>query len=202
MIEIEQIVNSISQSNSYVLYHKLYDWAWLVDAGDASKITCCLEKHDKWLKGIFLTHTHFDHIYGLNELYHSNPDIIIYTSPEGKDSLYNEKWNLSKYHQRPFVYQGCKIVELQEHDKIELWKDTLLEVFKTEGHDWSCLTYKTDSRLFTGDAYIPNIKTVTSFPKSNKEKAVESLYKIKHILGIHTIYPGHGQPKALTKTCS
>ena len=57
----------------------------------------------------------------------------------------------------------------------------MLKAIYTPGHDWSCMTYYTDEIIFTGDSYIPNIKVITSFPKSNKEDAnflVETLENV------------------------
>lgn len=194
MIKVERIVNSIYQSNSYILYCKEHDEAWLIDVGDAKRIEEWLSCHNLRLKSVLLTHTHYDHIYGLNEVYQLYPDITVYTSPEGRESLYDEKWNFSKYHRTPFKYVGSNVAELQEGDKIECWPDVIMRAFKTPGHDWSCLSYIVGNMLFTGDSYIPGSKTVTIFPKSNKTAAENSLSKIRNIPNAEIIYPGHGMP--------
>ena len=38
-----------------------------------------------------------------------------------------------------------------------------------------------DECIFTGDAYIPGIKVVTSFPRSNKTQAAASETRIKEL---------------------
>ena len=49
--------------------------------------------------------------------------------------------------------------------------------------------------LFTGDSYIPGIKTVTNLPASNKEQARISEEKIKSLSDDKLIYPGHLIPE-------
>ena len=199
MIRIKRIVNSLYQSNSYIIQCEEYDWVWLIDVGDTERIQEWLNSHNLRLKGVLLTHTHYDHIYGLNEVNMLFPNLIIYTSPEGRESLYDEKWNFSKYHHTPFKFSGGNVAELCDGDKIELWPNITMKAFKTPGHDWSCLSYIVSKMLFTGDSYIPGTKTVTFFPKSNKIEAEKSLLKIKNIPSIEIIYPGHGNPVPISK---
>jgi glyoxylase-like metal-dependent hydrolase (beta-lactamase superfamily II) len=92
-----------------------------------------------------------------------------------------------------YVYEFEDVCELKEMDRIDLWQDTVMEVMETPGHDWSCLTYKTDWYLFTGDSYIPGLKVVSTFPKSNKVEANESLRKIMELKEKECliICPGH-----------
>lgn len=63
-IKIHQIVNSVFTSNTFVLSNE-QGLAYLVDIGDFKSI---LQLGIKEIKGVFLTHVHYDHIYGLREL--------------------------------------------------------------------------------------------------------------------------------------
>lgn len=191
-MEVERIINSIYASNTYILYNTWYDEVWLIDAGDTNMVLEWIEKYSKTLKGVFLTHSHYDHIYGLNLLYQHYPDIKVFTSPEGAQGLYSDKWNFSKYHHCSFVYAGNNLGILRDKQIVDLWSDVQLHVIKTPGHDWSCLTFKVDSYLFTGDAYIPDTKVVTTFPKSDRIEAAKSLEAILSLPNIIKIFPGHG----------
>lgn len=75
--------------------------------------------------------------------------------------------------------------------KNQLFEGIYADVYFTPGHDESCLCYEVDGILFTGDAYIPGIKTVTTFPHSSKKKALESGLRISSLARGMTIYPGH-----------
>lgn len=192
-MEIRKIENSFYQSNTYVL---LADkCAWLVDIGDAKPVIDLLRLEGKELLGVFLTHTHFDHIYGLNEIAEAYPGMKVYTSYNGMQSLYSDKWNMSRYHHTPFVYAGENVEILKDKDEKKLYGNLCLRVYETPGHDWSSLCFLYDKYLFTGDSYLPQYNVVSNFPKSNKEEARQSLQLIKKLLEDEEIIccPGHGE---------
>lgn len=190
-MQIHQIINSIFQSNTYIITNDKY--CWIIDIGDIDKILDYInKKYDP--KGILLTHTHFDHIYGINNFHEYYPSCKIYTSEYGKIALKDAKKNLSFYHEQPIEYSEDNVQVLKEGDKIELFPNIYLEVLETPGHCPSCLTYYTDNYIFTGDSYIPNEKPVTKLKGGNKEDYQNSLQKILGMIGKDTIVcPGHGK---------
>ena len=146
------------------------------------------------IKGVLLTHTHYDHIYGLNYLLKKFPDAVVYTNEFGKNALQSPKINFSRYHEKveDFILlkpENVRVIE--DGDKIKLYDDTSVEVIATPGHDESCLTYMINNSLFTGDSYIPGLKVVTTFPYSNKGKALLSEQRIISLAHGCNIYPGH-----------
>lgn len=151
---------------------------WLIDCGDVDKII----KQGWKIKGVFLTHAHIDHIYGLNKLTSKFPDVIIYTNSEGKEGLINPKLNLSKYLENigDFVFIQTDNIRVIERRVKYVWADSFyVEILNTPGHAPSCISYRIEEFLFTGDSYIPGIKTLTSFPGSNRQDAQISLQKLK-----------------------
>lgn len=190
MIKVHQIINSIFESNTFILTYE--NKCWIIDIGDTDKISDFIS--DKYeLKGVLLTHSHFDHIYGINDFHKKFPDCKIYTSEYGKIALKDAKKNLSFYHEQAIEYLEDNVQVLKEGDKIELFHNIYLEVLETPGHCPSCLTYYTDNYIFTGDSYIPNLKVVTNLPKGNKIQAQESLERIKELAKNRIICPGHGK---------
>ncbi|GHV74494.1 MBL fold metallo-hydrolase [Spirochaetia bacterium] len=184
-MDIYKHTNSIATSITYILFISDSDSAWLIDCGDVDTVITWAEKNKKIISGVFLTHTHFDHIYGLNGLKKAFPECKVYTSMEGIKGLYNPKLNMSFYFSAlyhdtvgTFVFEYENVYQLRESDVVELGQNINMEVFETPGHDNSCLTYKIDNYLFTGDSYIPGIRIIANFPKSNKKDAEESLKKI------------------------
>lgn len=143
-------------------------------------------------KKVLLTHAHFDHIYGLNELYCLYPDIKVYTNAIGREMLLNARKNLSSYHESPFVISDpSRIVVVHDGDEVEIGDSLKAKAFFTPGHNHSCITWQIGDALFTGDSYIPGIKTVTNLPGGNKHQAEESIALIKKLAIGRTIYPGH-----------
>ena len=187
-IKIHQIVNSVFTSNTFVLMDKRNN-AYLVDIGDFEPI---LQLGVKEIKGVFLTHAHYDHIYGLRELLERFPNCPIYTSEWGVEALASDKLNFSRYHGDPLIIKCENVKVLSERDRIVLFDSITLDVFETPGHNRSCLTFKVGNNIFTGDAYIPGIKVVTTLPNANKMDAEASKERIAAMAQGLDLYPGHG----------
>ena len=113
-VRVEQIANSLYGSNMFVFcIGGVGDGIWLVDAGDVGKLEGMALECVKTVKGVFVTHSHFDHIYGLNGLLERFPDMVVYASAYGKEGLYSDRLNFSRYHESPFVFQGRNVVVLK-----------------------------------------------------------------------------------------
>ncbi len=185
---IHNTVNTYFCSCTYVL--TVDDFSWLVDCGDVEPILSLIK--GKNLIGVLLTHAHFDHIYGLNELLKLFPNTLVYTNESGKEALLDERKNMSLYHETPFVFE-CpdNIMVVNDGDVIVLSDELKAKVIATPGHHPSCLSYIVNDAFFTGDSYIPGTKVVTNLPKGNKKEAEESLDKILQLAKESTVYPGH-----------
>lgn len=196
-MKVQRFINSVFTSNTYVLTEEHSSYCWLVDIGD---ITPVLEYvGNRKICGLFITHTHYDHIYGINKLVKHFPDCVVYTSERGKEGLYSDRLNFSRYHADSLLFKGNHLQLLKEGDSVSLFKDIELKVLATPGHDWSCLSFYTNDSIFTGDSYIPGIKVITSFPHSDKEQAAASLHKILSLSKTRDIYPGHNDSILLDK---
>lgn len=192
MLQIKEIVNSIFTSKTYILSHKGDGKAWLVDIGDIEPTITYCEDNQLSVVGVFLTHTHFDHIYGLLSLLQRFPACKVYTNEYGKKALASEKLNMSKYHETPITYEGENVVVLHEGEVIRIFEnEPLMQIFETPGHNPSCLTMIIGNLIFTGDAYIPGVKVFTGFPHANKQQATLSVERILKLASNHQIMPGH-----------
>lgn len=191
-MQLHRIVNSVFTSNTYILYEPHFPGACLIDIGDTESVKTYLVKHRLTAWKLFLTHTHYDHIYGLPELMKSYPDCRIYTSEFGKEALKSDKWNFSRYHNDPIIYEGSNIEITKEGDRTELFPGAIIETIETPGHDPSCLTYSVGTYLFSGDSFIPGVKVVTSFPRSNRSIAETSAQRIIKMAKGCMLCPGHG----------
>lgn len=188
-MKVKRFINSVFTSNTYVLTEECSDDCWVVDMGDIEPVLEYVA--DRKLRGLFITHTHYDHIYGINKLIAYFPDCIVYTSEKGKEGLYSERLNFSRYHADPIIFNGTHLQIVNDGDSICIFENTEFKVLATPGHDWSCLSYYTEDSIFTGDSYIPAKKIITSFPHSNKKQATHSLNMILRLSKTRNIYPGH-----------
>ena len=186
-MKIRQVVNSIFNSCTYVLSKDGH--SWLVDCGD---VECFLPFVKGHLDGVMLTHSHFDHIYGLNRVLELFPSIPVYTNQAGLDGLQSDKLNFSRYHVTPFVLDAVDNVKIvQDGEHIPLFDGVEATAFYTPGHSPCCVTWMVEDALFTGDSFIPGVKTVTNFPHSDKMMAAKSEVFIRDLATNHQVYPGH-----------
>lgn len=184
---IRQIVNTVFRSCSYVISHE--GCSWLVDCGDLDQI---LPLVDGKLQGVLLTHAHFDHIYGLNSLMILYPGLSVYTNQAGLDTLLNDKLNFSRYYGEPIIFnEPVRVKLVEDREWVELFDGIRAQAVFTPGHSPCCVTWIIDDALFTGDSFIPGVKTVTNIPHSNKDLAAESEALIRELAEHRTIYSGH-----------
>ena len=195
MLEVTGFVNSRFGSNTFILSHPKYDGVWVVDPGDTEPVLEWLQNHQKTsVTGILLTHSHFDHIYGMNEIVSHFPECVVYIANEyGLDALHNPKINGSKY-----TEEGP--IEIAENAKVEyycdtmqLWDGVVMKTINTPGHsdDSQCLLV--DGRLFTGDTLIKDVRTVTKLKGGSVEKLEKSMKIIAALKGHNLrVMPGHG----------
>lgn len=192
MIQINEIVNSIFTSKTYILYKEGEKKAWLVDIGDIEPVLTFLREQKLIVAGVFITHGHFDHIYGIQSLVDNYPECKVYTTEFGKAALASDKLNMSRYHETPFKYEGDNVVVVHESEGIMLFDDEpTMQFYETPGHNPGCLTMVLGDKIFTGDAYIPGVGANTQVPRSNKEQAKQSMERILKLAEGKRILSGH-----------
>lgn len=192
MPNCRSFVNSLFTSVSYVVEFGCDKEILIVDPGDSDQLIEYMVEHELVLKGILLTHGHFDHIYGINSLLDIAPSCRIYTNSVGVNMLKDAKLNMSKYHDNPYTVDRIENAVVLETDQKFLVSPTIeVEAFFTPGHNASCITWVINDMVFTGDSYIPGVKVVTNLPGGNKELSLESLNRISVISIDRIIYPGH-----------
>lgn len=193
---VRQVVNQVYSSNTYILSGGDPGSAWLVDIGDFESVLNEIPQ-GTIIKGLLLTHTHFDHIFSINKLVDCFPSCLVCVSGYGNEALYSDKKNLSFYHHHPVVFSGQNTRILHEKDELHILGDQAVEIYETPGHEPGCLTYRIGRYLFTGDSYIPGVKVVTNLPKGDKNLAAHSLGRILNLIDKQTLVcAGHGKIKS------
>ena len=96
-INISRFVNQHFNSNTYILSQKEKMDVWIVDPGDTPPLFEWMDQHCKnEVKGVLLTHGHFDHIYGINNILERYPQTCFYVANDyGQSSLFDPKKNNS-----------------------------------------------------------------------------------------------------------
>lgn len=192
MVLIKEVVNSVFTSKTYILYREGLELAWLVDIGDTEPVFSFLDEKQLKVAGVFITHGHFDHIYGLTSLVQRFPACKVFVTEYCKESLASDKLNLSRYHSAPMVFESDNVIIVHDGEKMPLFtEEPLMQFYETPGHNPGCLTMVMGDVLFTGDAYIPGVKVNTQLPHADKKLAQQSLERIIRLAEGKHVYSGH-----------
>ena len=172
----------------------------MVDPGDTEVVFEWMEKHSKTtISGILLTHAHFDHIYGINDILSLFSQCAVYVANEyGKELLSDPKKNGSKYTEEgPTVISDSTRVVFYSED-LKLWDDIAIKVLYTPGHSDDSVCFIVGNMLFTGDTLIKDVRTVTKLKTGSKVKLSETLRQLEGYKGTGLIVlPGHEELFAL-----
>lgn len=192
MLDIYTVVNSVSDSKTYVLYKKGCKRAWLIDIGDIDPVLSFLQVNKFVVEGVFLTHGHFDHFYGLQSLVEQFPHSNVYATSYTKQAIASAELNLSTKSEKPIMYNGNNIVVVHEGDTFMLFEgEPSLQIYETPGHNPGCMTMVVGDNIFTGDAYIPGLGVKDFVPYADKEQAKKSMERILKLAVGKTIFAGH-----------
>lgn len=163
-----------------------------MDIGDVEPVLAFLKEKGLAIAGLFITHGHFDHIYGLPSLSQCFPACKIYVTAYCKESLASDKLNLSRYHSSPMVFESDNVIIVHDGEKMSLYSDeSPMQFYETPGHNPGCLTMVMGDMVFTGDAYIPGVKVNTQLPYADKVLAQQSLERILKLAEGRNVYSGH-----------
>ena len=187
-MDVTPVINSVFTSVTYVLSNPAWGEVWLVDCGDVEKLDPSIP-----VAGVLLTHTHFDHIYGLNKLLEQWPEAKVYTNEYGAEALLNPRLNMSHYSGVIADFKLEKpenVVTIDEGTPLEVLGNPVT-VKATPGHEPSCLVYLVDGKLFSGDAYIPGQKVVVNLPHCDRDLAVKNYALVEEMSRSYELYPGH-----------
>lgn len=188
-LSLVKIPNSFKNSNTYVIMPDGSNLAWLVDIGDFH----CVEEvlGGRSVAGVFVTHAHLDHIYGINELCRKFPECRVYGSGLCLEFLGDDRRNLSFYYERPLKFSHPHCVAVNEGDSVALVSGLDMAVMATPGHTPDSICFLTPSMIFTGDAYIPGAKPVTKLKGGDRVAYAASVERIKTVLPGRLLLPGH-----------
>jgi len=199
-MNVVKFTNKVLSSNSYIIHSDSEKHVWVLDPGDTEQILAWINTQKKTVKGILLTHSHFDHIYGVNNICETFPELIIYSSEFAREGLKSPKANYSYYMEMPYTVELDKIINISDGFEIDLlFKNIIARVLYTPGHNIDCVSYRIENYIFTGDALIPGIKVHIRPKQGSKKEANNSIKKILSVSNADTlICPGHGETNKLS----
>lgn len=196
MLTIHQIINSPVPSNCFVILDKAVGRECVVvDPGSKSdeELFAFIDGQHLEPKYVILTHEHFDHCWGVNELV-GKYQIPIVCSALCAECIQYEKRNCSVFYDNNerFVIIS-KTIGVESLNYILPFLNTELRFFSSPGHTDASICFAVRNYLFTGDTLIKDIPTVVKLPTGSIDKLKVSYELFLQHQGEHyVIYPGHG----------
>jgi|ERR1035437_1697877 glyoxylase-like metal-dependent hydrolase (beta-lactamase superfamily II) len=192
---VEGILNKPIDSNSFVLYEKGNSSCIVVDPGtsDCIGLLNFFKINNLIPEYVFLTHEHFDHIWGVNKLKESFPCKTV-CSKECAEKIVDSKKNMSIFYNQIGFKTFPADILIENIDFNLIWNNLKIEFIVSKGHTEGSICIFVEDKLFSGDTIIKDHKTVVKFPGGNKNNLLNSLDIMFSKFDRKTIYvyPGHG----------
>ena len=191
MYKIDSRILGMVGTNCYLLCNMDIKECVLIDPADSQdEISRMIDESGCSLKGILLTHGHFDHIGAANEV-REHYGIKIYASCDEEKLLASPARNLSNAY--GMSLRVTADVLHNDGDILEL-AGLKIKAIHTPGHTkGSCCYYlKDEGVLFSGDTVFYGSVGRTDFPGGSTAEIVRSLHKLVDSLPEETeVFPGH-----------
>jgi hydroxyacylglutathione hydrolase len=148
------------------------------------------------LEAILLTHSHWDHIAGINQVLERFPDCRILCHSEEFDMLSDPDKNFSQMSGETVEFEADAPIE---SSRLPVGDDSL-DVLFTPGHSPGgvSLYWESEQAVLSGDALFKGGIGRTDLPGSDRERLDESLREVLLALPDETdVFPGHGPPSTI-----
>ncbi len=201
-MEIRQFTWNVVDSNSWLL--KEDNHGLLIDANGSKELYEELLRLDSL--NIILTHSHFDHIIGLNRIQELRPDASVISTKLCSENLGNIYKNMSSSATAFMVfYSGRNDIEIEpftcnpadevfDNEYVFEWCGHKIELSSFQGHSSDGLIAVIDGEaMYSGDTVL-SIPTVTRFPSGSTAKFwKEDMPRLREMDSEMLVYPGHGE---------
>ena len=182
---IKQIEVGMMQNFNYLIGCPETGECGVVDpAFEVDRILSIAKKDGMNVTTALFTHTHYDHIDGIEELMKRTNVNKIYVHKNEAKALVGFKE---------------KIIEIDDGSTIPIGKLSL-KILHTPGHLPGCVCFLGDNFVVTGDTLFTGAIGRCDFPESNKKDMFNSLQRLKELPDETVVYPGHDYGASITST--
>lgn len=185
-------------TNCYIVSKEETGECFFVDMAMYTKeMSDYILNNDLHVKGVLLTHGHFDHIMGLDELLEEHP-VPVYAFKDEQKLLEDGALNASStMYGRTYVFHDAEW--LHDGQKLELAGFQII-VIHTPGHTCGgcCYYLPEENCLFSGDTLFQASIGRTDLPTGSGSQLVRSVKERLFQLPDETIvYPGHMEESSI-----
>lgn len=146
---------------------------------------------------ILLTHGHFDHITGADEIRDITGAPLAVHEADA-DFLYDSDKNAFKYFFREDLILRPAEIILHNNDVLKLGNSEI-RVVSTPGHTKGSVCFFTEDNIYTGDTLFDRSIGRTDLVGGNMAELEESLRMLIALPKDYNIYPGHGSVSTISK---
>ena len=188
---VKTFVGGELRENCYIVYDDFTREAMVIDPGYKEEEICnFITENNLKVKYIYLTHCHFDHIYGANWL-KSKINASIACLDEELTNIQNEDVTMGKV----VILEAVTVKPdkvLSENEKINLGS-LEFKVIHTPGHTSGSSCLYGNGILFSGDTLFKNAHGRCDLPTGNVTSIISSIrQKLFNLPDEVVVYPGHG----------
>lgn len=193
MYKIDSRILGMVGTNCYLLCNMDIKECVLIDPADSQdEISRMIDESGCKLKGILLTHGHFDHIMAADAV-RDKYGVKVYASCDEKNTLEQPHINLGEAYglklsvKADVWHKDGEILKLAGFD---------IEALHTPGHTegGSCYYIREIGVIFSGDTLFCGSVGRTDFPGGSMSEIVRSIKEKVMVLPDDTkVYPGHGE---------
>ena len=184
------------ESNCFIVHNGAE--AFVIDPSTSEqKILWALEKNGLTLKGILLTHGHFDHIWRAQELREATGAPLYVHELDAEMLTDSSKNAFATFTGGNFVIKEADVL-LREGNEISIGDEKIL-ILHTPGHTKGSVCYDTGDSLITGDTIFAEGFGRYDLYGGNLENLKKSLSQLCKLAESENrwIYPGHGDTSTL-----
>lgn len=196
-LKVGSLTLGVCQTNCYYVYREGSSDALFFDPADKGDYLYQAMK-DKGLtvKGILLTHGHFDHIWGVDKLRELSSAPVYACESEAK-LCKDATLNVSEQVGRPCTVEPNHYVKDGEEITIA---GMTCRLIATPGHTAGscCYYFEEDGFLISGDTLFQESVGRTDLPTGSMSDIVRSVKEKLFVLPDETkVYPGHGEATSI-----